>query len=85
MMSWNVDGILSKFDDPNFVQYIQSFSFISLCETFVEYLDFAGVFQNFSAHILPAKKLSAHGHRSGGIICFVHKAVEKHFVRLECR
>ena len=84
MLIWNVDGFLSKLDDPDFVQSLQSFSLICLCETFVEYLDLSQRFIDFVVHILPAKKLSTRGRRSGGILCLVHKSIDKHVIRLEC-
>ena len=36
LATWNVGGLLSKLDTPEFVSYVASFDFISLCETFVE-------------------------------------------------
>jgi len=84
LLAWNIDGILSKLDDPDFVRCLHDFSFLCLCETFVEYLDMSDRFHDFVSHVLPAKKLSSRGRRSGGIICLVHKDIEKYFVRLDC-
>ena len=36
LATWNVGGLLSKLDTPEFVSYVASFDLISLCETFVE-------------------------------------------------
>ena len=36
LATWNVGGLLSKPETPEFVSYVASFDFISLCETFVE-------------------------------------------------
>ena len=84
ILSWNVDGLLSKLEDPYFMSYLNEFSFISLCETFVEYIDFAVCLPNFVRHVLPARKLSDRGRRSGVIVCLIHKDVDVFFTKLEC-
>ena len=34
-VTWNVEGLLSKLDNSDFVKYIASFDFISLVETLI--------------------------------------------------
>ena len=71
---WNCDGLLSKFDDPDLVTYLSGFSFICLCETFLEYFDHTRHFSNYDCYVSPARKLSGRGRRSGGVICLIAKS-----------
>jgi len=79
-----VDGLLSKFDDSDFLSLLGKCSYICLCETFVEFVNFSHLLPDFVCHVLPARKLSKHGRRSGGIVCLLHKNVERFFTRVEC-
>ena len=79
MVIWNCDGLLSKFEDPDIVDYLSSFSFICLCETFLEYFDHTIHFPDFDCYVSPARKLSEHGRRSGGVICLIAKAHKEFF------
>ena len=82
VLTWNVDGLISKFDDPEFVPYVESFAFASLCETFVESIDLSGSFRNHDVYVSPARKLSQHGRLSGGVICLVDRRFNKYFQRV---
>ena len=71
-VSWNVDGLLSELDNPDFVSNMFGFDFICLVETFV------GNFQSylFPTHAFfesPALKLSVQGRRSGGVVAMIRK------------
>ena len=67
-MTWNVEGLLSKLADADFVEYVKSFDIIGLTETFLEYDLQASTFADFSSYSAPAKKLSHHGRCSGGVL-----------------
>ena len=71
-LHWNVRGFLSKLDDSDFVQYITSFDFVCIVETFLETFN-SSMFKSHKVFVQPAVKLSHHGRCSGGIICLVRK------------
>ena len=69
-LHWNVQGIVSKLFDADFVSFVSTFDFVFLVETFVE--DFcSSSFPNYSSVCVPAVKLSTRGRRSGGLICLI--------------
>ena len=83
-MNWNVDGFLTKLDDPDLPSYLSSFSFICLTETFLYYFDNSQFLPEFDCYISPAKKLSSHGRHSGGVVCFVRKCLADYIKVVEC-
>ena len=58
--TWNVGGLLSKLNTPEFLSYVASFDFISLCETFVEAFQ-SSLFPEHTLFCCPALKLSTQG------------------------
>ena len=66
-VTWNVGGLMSKLATPEFVSYVASFDFISLCETFVETFQ-SSLFPEHTLFCCPALKLSTQGRRSGGVV-----------------
>ena len=70
LATWNVGGLLSKLDTPEFVSYVASFDFISLCETFVETFQ-SSLFPEHTLFCCPALKLSTQGRRSGGVVVLI--------------
>ena len=84
LLIWNVEGLLSKFDEPDFVSLVNSVSFSCLCETFVTNVDLSNLFPEHDCYLSPAKKLSNRGRLSGGVICMVHRTVTKYFTVLTC-
>ena len=77
-LHWNIDGIMSKLKDPDFVSYISKFDVICLVETFVR------EFQNtlFPLHtpfIKPSDDLGNKGRDSGGCICLIRSSLLKYF------
>lgn len=83
LLTWNINGILSKLEDPDFLPYIRKFEFVVLVETFVEFID-TTVFDGYRCFISPAIKLSDRGRRSGGIICLVKESVLNFIKPIEC-
>ena len=72
-LHWNVNGLLSKIADEEFVTYVSSFDFVCLVETFVDEFQ-PDIFPEHKLFIKPALKLSHQGRRSGGVICLIkHK------------
>ena len=84
MLSWNIDGLLSKFEDPDFVSYVESFSFISLCETFVDRIDLSLKFKCYDFFVSPAVRLSHRGRLSGGIVCLLDRQFSEYFQSIHC-
>ena len=69
---WNVNGLLSKTQDSEFVSYVCSFDFVCIVETFVE--DFqSDVFHGYNVFCKPAVKFTRQGRHSGGVICLVER------------
>jgi len=73
---------MSTFEDQDFVSYLKTFSFVTLCETFVECVDMSYCFPNFDCYVSPARKLSQRGRSSGGIVCLVDRKFAKYFRRV---
>ena len=76
-MHWNVNGLLTKVFDNNFVSFVSSFDFVCLVETFVESFTFH-VFPEHKVFCQPAVKLSRHGRPSGGVVCLIRKVLLPH-------
>ena len=82
-LHWNVQGLLSKLEDVDFVQFVSSFDIVCLVETFLEKFQ-SSVFTNFKPFVEPAVKLSRHGRCSGGIICLVRKSLLPYIKHNKC-
>ena len=76
MLLCNVEGIVSKLKDTSFVSFISCYDFICLVETFVDSFT-STLFPSFTSFLSPAKKLSHHGRRSGGVIVLVRNVLVK--------
>ena len=83
LLSWNVDGLISKLSDSEFINYLSRFNFVCLTETFVEYFDATSHFPDYNCYVSPARKLSYQGRRSGGVICLVDQKLSKYFCRID--
>ena len=83
LLCWNVEGLLSKFNYPEFFSYVESFHFVCLTETFIEYLP-ENAFRDFEVFISPAKKLSNYGRRSGGVLGLVRREISSFFQQIPC-
>lgn len=76
-LSWNVNGLMSKLFDQAFVDFVSSFDFVCLVETFVDKLNYDIFNEIFVTFCCPAVKLSLAGRPSGGLICLI----KREFVR----
>ena len=81
LVHWNIEGLSSKLDDPDFVNYLRLFSVVCLSETLLDVFDNICLQQN-NCYAAPARKLSQPGRRSGGMICFVEQSISKYFEQL---
>ena len=71
---WNINGLFSKLQDEEFGNFVTSFDFVCLNETFAEYIQ-PDLFKDFTTFFKPVIKLSAQGRRSGGVACIVRNTV----------
>ena len=63
-LHWNVNGLLSKLQDTDFISFVCTFDFACIVETFVE--DFqSDVFVGYKVFCKPAVKFTRQGRRSG--------------------
>ena len=74
MLLYNVEGIVSKLKDTSFVSFISGYDFVCLVETFVDSFT-STLFPSFTSFMTPAKKLSHHRRRSGGVIILVRNVL----------
>ena len=76
ILNWNVEGLLSKLGEAEFIQYVSSFDIICFTETFLAYQSALDCFPDFVQFSRPAVKLSNQGRRSGGVLILVRRALE---------
>jgi hypothetical protein len=69
-MLWNVNGLIPKIFDNDFVSFCTSFDFVCFVETFTFSFDI-DIFVGFKAFCQPATKLSVFGRPSGGVVCLI--------------
>ena len=83
--SFNVENLLPKLCEPDFVQYIKSFDIFCALESFTdENFDFDVLFEDFHVYHSPAIKLSRRGRRSGGVAVFIKKTLVPYITQITC-
>ena len=82
-LHWNVNGLLTKLKDRELIQYISSFQFVCLVETFVDYLE-TGVFSSHTVFCKPAVKLTKQGRKSGGVLCLIKNELVPCVKEIKC-
>ena len=80
-VTWNVGGLLSKLNTPEFVSYVASFDSIRLCETFVETFR-SSVFPEHTLLCCPALKLFTQRRRSGGVVVLIRTKFGHWYINL---
>jgi hypothetical protein len=81
-LHWNVGGLLPKLKDYNFVQYVSSFDFVCLVETFVK--DFkCSLFPSHTAFAKPSSDLGRQGRESGGVVCLIRSTYLQYVRKVE--
>ena len=81
---WNVDGLYAKLFDDDFVEFVTSFDFVCLVETFMLNFNYDAIFADYDVYFQPAVKLSADGRPSGGIFCLIKK-IFKPFIKRQIK
>ena len=71
-MHWNVNGLMSKIHDVDFISFVTRFHFVCLVETFLSSFDI-DFFYGFKSFCCPSLKLSKSGRPSGGVVCLIKK------------
>ena len=84
ILNWNVEGLLGKLCEADFMQYVSEFDIICFTETFLERIDPLGCFPDFLQFPSPAVKLSRHGRSSGGVLVLVKCALGKYVSVCTC-
>lgn len=75
-LCWNINGLIAKLTDPDFVDYITSFDVCFLSETFtLPSFDFSTYFSDFIVLHSPGVKLTKMGHVSGGTVMLIRKCL----------
>ena len=72
ILSFNVENLLPKLDDPNFIALMNEYEICLFTETWLSNDDKIGLPQFFDIHFTRSKKLK-HGRHSGGISAFIKK------------
>ena len=75
LQSWNVGGVLTKFEVPDFMPYLLCFNFVCSIETFLEYFENSLFSSDFNVYVSSVKKSSHLGQRSGGVMCLVKHTI----------
>ena len=78
-LHWNVNGLLNKLQDTDFVSFLCTYDFICIVETFLDTLDSA-VFSTHKCFCRPAVRFPGRGRPSGGI-CVLIRNEYAHFFR----
>ena len=78
ILNWNVEGLLGKVCEADFMQYVSDFDIICFTETFLERVDPLDCFPDFLQFPSSAVKLSWHGRSSGGVLVLVKRALGKY-------
>ena len=82
-LHWDVNGLLTKLKDREPIQYISSFHFVCLVETFVDYLE-PSVFSSHTVFCKPAVKLTKQGRKSGGVLCLIKNELVPYVTEIKC-
>lgn len=82
---FNVENLVTKISECDFIDYVKSHDIFCALETFIdEKFDFGIHFDMYHVFNVPALKLSKHGRRSGGVALFVRKEILPFVTRVEC-
>ena len=77
-ITWNVEGLSSKTNDNEFIDFISLHDFVCLTETFLINELGADIFKEHIVFQKPAIKLSRQGRPSGGLICLVRRKLAQY-------
>lgn len=84
-LNYNIEGLLNKLDNVDFIQFLHGFDFVCLTETFLNFELNDCVFKDFILFNAPARKLSHRGRCSGGTLVMVKKCFDQFFERIDVK
>ena len=83
--SLNVENLIAKLNEPDFVSYIKSFDIFCTLKAFTgSHFDFSTYFQDYSVFHAPAEKLSRQGRKSDGVALLIRKVLMQYVTYIEC-
>ena len=83
-LHWNIGGLASKLNDTDFVDYVATFDFVCLVETFMR--DFSSsAFPSHTHFVRSSIDLGRRGRDSGGIVCLVRSTLVQYFRQLDVK
>ena len=86
ILSLNVDGLLGKLQDNDFILFLNSFDIVCLQETFMTNDSLPPhMFSSFTKFFAPAHKLSTQGRCSGGVMLLIKSSLGIQCQRIEER
>lgn len=78
IITFNIEGIIGKLNDEDFIELINKHDIVCLQETFINNTIFSPqITNNFEQFLAPAIKLSNQGRPSGGVIVFVKRHIKE--------
>ena len=84
-LHWNIRGLISKLDDPDFNSFVNSFDFVCIVETFVEKFTSTS-FPDYDIVCVPAVKFTKkEGRRSGGLIGLIRNEYKSYVRKVHIR
>lgn len=72
-LNWNVEGLLGKLAEIDFINYVNDFDIVCFTETFLEFESNLDCFGDFIQYFSPAIKLSDNARSSGGVLLMVKR------------
>ncbi len=81
-LQWNVNGLLAKLKDNEFISFVSHFDFVCFVETFMETFQ-SNVFVDYIVFVKSAVKLSKQGRHSGGIVCLIRNEYAPYVRKLD--
>ena len=84
IVCYNVDGLLNKLNDTDFLKFIDSQDVICFCETFITTLDELpkNIFSSFYKYFAPAVQLRNGGRASGGVLVLCKSSLNVTFSQI---
>ena len=82
-LNYNIEGLLQKLKNQDFVNFVNGFDFVCLTETFLNFDLRCNVFEEFELFNAPARKLSHKSRCSGGTLVMIRKLYMKYFDRID--
>lgn len=71
-MVWNIDGLMSKYSDSDFITFCMLFDIIALVETWNRSTtDYENIFPGYNLFCCPGKRRATRGRFSVGISIYV--------------